>query len=54
MFNFFADTHTFVEKLFEAITAKSYLPQFEQLSSVNIKSEPAQRQEREDKKEEVS
>ncbi|XP_078258447.1 RNA-binding protein 26 isoform X2 [Rhinoraja longicauda] len=48
------DTHTFVEKLFEAITAKSYLPQFEQLSSVNIKSEPAQRQEREDKKEEGS
>ncbi|XP_069746422.1 RNA-binding protein 26 isoform X2 [Narcine bancroftii] len=46
------DTHTFVEKLFEAITAKSYLPQFEQLSSVNVKSEPAQRQEREDKKEE--
>uniref|UniRef100_UPI00398F0D39 RNA-binding protein 26 isoform X2 n=1 Tax=Pristiophorus japonicus TaxID=55135 RepID=UPI00398F0D39 len=48
------DTHTFVEKLFEAITAKSYLPQSEQLLSVNIKSESAQRQEREDKKEEGS
>ncbi|XP_051882263.1 RNA-binding protein 26 isoform X2 [Pristis pectinata] len=47
------DTHTFVEKLFEAITAKSYLPQFEQLSSVNVKSEPA-RQEREDKKDDGS
>ncbi|XP_062904571.1 RNA-binding protein 26 isoform X1 [Mobula hypostoma] len=47
------DTHTFVEKLFDAITAKSYLPQFEQLSSVNVKSEPV-RQEREDKKEEGS
>ncbi|XP_038673626.1 RNA-binding protein 26 isoform X5 [Scyliorhinus canicula] len=46
------DTHTFVEKLFEAITAKSYLPQSEQLPSVNLKSEPAQRQEREDRKEE--
>ncbi|XP_060681915.1 RNA-binding protein 26 [Hemiscyllium ocellatum] len=48
------DTHTFVEKLFEAITAKSYLPQSEQLPSVNVKSEPPQRQEREDRKEEGS
>ncbi|GCB71377.1 hypothetical protein scyTo_0001545 [Scyliorhinus torazame] len=46
------DTHTFVEKLFEAIIAKSYLPPSEQLPSVNLKSEPAQRQEREDRKEE--
>ncbi|XP_007900760.1 RNA-binding protein 26 isoform X1 [Callorhinchus milii] len=48
------DTHTFVEKLFEAINTKSYLPQLEQLSSVNIKLELPQRQEREDKKEEGS
>ncbi|XP_078077763.1 RNA-binding protein 26 isoform X3 [Mustelus asterias] len=48
------DTHTFVEKLFEAITAKSYLPHSEQLPSVNVKSEPAQRQEREDRKDEGS
>ncbi|XP_067842600.1 RNA-binding protein 26 isoform X2 [Heptranchias perlo] len=48
------DTHSFVEKLFEAINAKSYLLHSEQLSSVNVKSEPAQRQEREDKKEEGS
>lgn len=48
------ETQIFVDKLFEAVNTKSYLPQFEQSSTV-VKTEAYQRQEKdEQKKEEVT
>ncbi|XP_015219110.2 RNA-binding protein 26 isoform X3 [Lepisosteus oculatus] len=48
------ETHTFVDKLFEAVNTKSYLPQYEQPSST-VRTEAHQRPEKDDlKKEELS
>uniref|UniRef100_H3BD76 RNA binding motif protein 26 n=1 Tax=Latimeria chalumnae TaxID=7897 RepID=H3BD76_LATCH len=48
------ETQIFVDKLFDAVNTKSYLPQLEQpLSLVTIKTEPSLRQEKEEKKDEV-
>lgn len=49
----FSETQIFVDKLFEAVNAKSYLPQPEQLTSTS-RTEPHQRTEKdESKREEV-
>ncbi|XP_041115635.1 RNA-binding protein 26-like [Polyodon spathula] len=49
------DTQIFVDKLFDAVNSKSYLPQFEQPSSTTVRTEPFQHPEKNDvKKDEVS
>ncbi|XP_043928850.1 RNA-binding protein 26 isoform X2 [Protopterus annectens] len=48
------DTQVFVDKLFDAVNAKSYLPPVEQPSLGVVKPVAAQRQEKEDKKEEAA
>lgn len=48
------ETQIFVEKLFDAVNTKSYLPPPEQPSSGSLKVEFFQHQEKETKKEEVS
>lgn len=47
------ETQIFVEKLFDAVNTKSYLPPPEQPSSGSLKVEFFQHQEKETKKEEV-
>lgn len=47
------ETQIFVEKLFDAVNTKSYLPPPEQPSSGSLKSDFFQHQEKETKKEEV-
>ncbi|KAK1168046.1 RNA-binding protein 26-like isoform X2 [Acipenser oxyrinchus oxyrinchus] len=44
------DTQIFVDKLFEAVNSKSYLPQFEQPSSTTVRTEPFQHPEKDDVK----
>ncbi|RXM30814.1 RNA-binding protein 26 [Acipenser ruthenus] len=49
------DTQIFVDKLFNAVNSKSYLPQFEQPSSTTVRTEPFQHPEKDDvKKDEVN
>ncbi|MGH0137260.1 UNVERIFIED_CONTAM: hypothetical protein FKN15_013261 [Acipenser sinensis] len=49
------DTQIFVDKLFDAVNSKSYLPQFEQPSSTTVRTEPFQHPEKDDvKKDEVN
>lgn len=52
-FLFFLETQIFVEKLFDAVNTKSYLPPPEQPSSGSLKVEFFQHQEKDIKKEEV-
>lgn len=49
----FLETQIFVEKLFDAVNTKSYLPPPEQPSSGSLKVEFFQHQEKDIKKEEV-
>ncbi|XP_033864079.2 RNA-binding protein 26-like isoform X2 [Acipenser ruthenus] len=44
------DTQIFVDKLFNAVNSKSYLPQFEQPSSTTVRTEPFQHPEKDDVK----
>lgn len=54
IFPLLLETQIFVEKLFDAVNTKSYLPPPEQPSSGSLKVEFFQHQEKETKKEEVS